>query len=122
MGRTLNLIQSIDDDDAGITYDADGLSITTTGDFLDHRRLSIAITETTVTIASAITGGGNGPGVCKIKNNGVNYVQIGFATTAYFLRIGAGEEMTLLLEPDVTQLFMKANTAAVEIEINIFER
>ena len=49
-----------------------------------------------------------------------NYVQWGFATTAYGGRMEAGESALFRLEPGTT-LYLKANTAACLVEINALE-
>ena len=49
-----------------------------------------------------------------------NYVQIGFATTDYGMRLEAGETACFRMEP-AADLFLKANTAACEVEIFIAE-
>jgi hypothetical protein len=98
-----------------------GRDSTQTGTALDHRRISIATSEVEVTLASDITGG-EGPGWLWAKNHGpTNYVQIGFATTEYSIRLKAGQAMLLPLDPGVTSLFLKANPAAVSVELLVYE-
>ena len=98
-----------------------GRDSTQTGTALDHRRISIATSEVEVTLASDITGG-EGPGWAWIKNHGAtNYVQIGFATTVYSIRLAVNESILLKLDPGVTSLFLKANTAAVDVELLVYE-
>jgi hypothetical protein len=98
-----------------------GTENTVTGTAIDHRRVSIGTSEVEVTLAAAITGGA-GPGWAWIKNHGAtNYVQIGFATTVYSIRLKAGQAMLLPLDPGVTSLFLKSNTAAVSVELLVYE-
>lgn len=91
----------------------------------DHRHClsqSIGTTEEEITLHSDITGG-NGPGWCKVENlDDTNYVQVGIATTSYFARLAAGDSMLLPLDAGVASLFLKANTAACIVDVDIWER
>jgi len=49
-----------------------------------------------------------------------NYVQWGFATTAYGGRLEAGETALFRLEPSTT-VYLKANTAACLVDIRAYE-
>jgi len=98
-----------------------GTENTVVGDAIDHRRLEIGTSEEEFTIAGDITGGA-GPGWVWAKNHGpTNYVQIGFATAVYSIRLKAGQAMLLPLDPGVTSLFLKSNTAAVSVELLVYE-
>lgn len=97
-------------------------TVTTTGESIDRRRMSIGTGEETITIASDITGG-NGPGWCWIKNeDSTNYVEVARTTTDYFAKLLAGDAMLIPLEPAMTQLFMKAHTGACNVTMDIRER
>jgi len=61
-------------------------------------------------------------GWCYLRNlDTTNYVQWGFATTDYGGRMEAGEPAgPFRLEPGIT-LYLKANTAACNVRIAVFE-
>jgi hypothetical protein len=60
-------------------------------------------------------------GWCYIRNSDVaNYVQIGFATGVYGMRLEAGETANFRCEPGLT-LYLKSNTAATLVEILVLE-
>ena len=60
-------------------------------------------------------------GWCYIRNlDATNYVQIGFATTVYGIRLEAGEPALFRCEPGLT-LFLKANTSACNVRIAVLE-
>lgn len=96
-------------------------TVTTTGNHVQVTRQTIGTTEETIAIASDITGG-QGPGYVFMANaDATNYVQIGISTGAYFAKLKAGESATLRIDPAVTTLYCKANTAAVDLEVWIWE-
>lgn len=96
-------------------------AVTTTGNHVQVLRQTIGTTEETVAIASDITGG-QGPGYMFLYNaDATNYVQVGISTGAYFGKLKAGESAVLRIDPAVTTLYCKANTAAVDLEVWIWE-
>ena len=124
MPRNLQLTAGIRDADIDVERRVDQLQRTTTGDAVDHRQVNIGTTEATITIAANVTGG-NGPGYALFFNrDGTNYVEIALTDTTAnnFMRVEAGGIALLPLEPSVTTLKAKANTAAIELEFWIYER
>jgi len=94
------------------------LNITTTGDNVDYRRVSIGTGEVTHTIDSGI---GNA-GYCYIKNrDATNFVEAGFATATYSLKLLAGQSALFPLTPAQSALYLKADTAACDTDILIRE-
>jgi hypothetical protein len=60
-------------------------------------------------------------GWCYMRNlDTTNYVQWGPATASYVGRLEAGETASFRMEPSTT-LYLKANTAACEVEIWVAE-
>jgi len=60
-------------------------------------------------------------GWCYIRNlDATNYVQVGFSTTVYGIRLEAGEMALFRCEPSLT-LYLKANTAACDVRVVVFE-
>jgi hypothetical protein len=60
-------------------------------------------------------------GWCYMRNlDTTNYVQIGFSTAVYGIRLEAGETAQFRCEPSLT-MYLKANTAACEVEIFVAE-
>jgi hypothetical protein len=85
-------------------------------------RQTVGTSEEEIAIAADITGGSD-PGFCLLYNaDATNYLQVGVATTAYVLRLKAGQCAVLPLDSAVTSLFCKANTGACDLEVWIWEQ
>jgi len=113
---TLNVTASIGDENALSVRKT--LSVTTTGDALDYRRIDVTTGEVTHTIDTAI---GNA-GMCLIINlDSTNFVDVGFATTVYPIRLLAEQATLLPLTPATSALYLKADTATCEVDIYIRE-
>ena len=118
MAQTLTCAAFISNATRGTFAGSRGFSVTTTGDGAAYEAISIGTSEVEWTLA---TGIGNA-GVMVIKNtDATNYVQVGFATTVYALRIKPGHAALLPLEPATASIFLKANTAACVVEILVSE-
>lgn len=97
-------------------------STTTTGAHVQVLRQTIGTSEEEIAIAADITGGSD-PGYCLIYNaDATNYVQVGVSTGAYFARLKAGQSAVVPLDSAVTSLFLKANAAACDVEVWIWEQ
>jgi hypothetical protein len=60
-------------------------------------------------------------GWCYLRNlDAANFVQVGFATGVYGIRLEAGEPASFRCEPGLT-LYLKANTAACNVRVVVFE-
>jgi len=95
-----------------------GLTVTTTGNSQWSQRGSVATTEEEWTISTEIVDAGQ----CVITNfDATNYVDVGFATGVYPLRIKAGGTDKLSLTPATASLFLKANTAACVVQVKVYE-
>lgn len=96
-------------------------AITTTGNGIDHRKITVGTLEATHSIDAELTGGA-GAGAVFIRNaDSTNFVKLGFATGVYYLRIPAGSAWVFYLDPAVDTLYLLADTAACEVEISIRE-
>lgn len=95
------------------------LSLTQTGTLVYDNTLSIGTAEET---AGPAFGDIGTEGLCIIYNlDTTNYVQVGFATTVYGMRLrGASSPAMFFLEPNAT-LYLKANTAACNVRIIVYE-
>lgn len=110
---TLRISLSIEDT-ATFKRSVPTISVTTAAPEFDYRIISIATSEATYSIPSDITA----PGYLFLRNmDATNYVQVGFATTVYHIRLLAGQVALLPIEPGETDLFLKSNTAACDVEI-----
>ena len=119
---TLKLTTRVRNDTYAYERGVNGTTITTTGNHVQVLRSTIGTAEETINIAGDITGG-QGPGFCFIYNaDATNYVQVGIATGAYFMRLKAGEAATLPLDSAISTLYAKADTAACDLELWIWER
>lgn len=117
---TLRISTKLRNDTDSIERQINGTSITTTGGRFDWVRRIIGTAEETFAISGDLS---NGIGFAHFYNaDATNYVQVGIATTSYFMRLKAGEHAVLPLDNAVTTLYLKANTASVELEMYITER
>lgn len=117
---TLNIDAQLTDTLNGI-FKSLNLELASLGDAVQLIVEEIGITEEIKTFSTEITGG-NGPGWCLIINNGpTNFLEAGFATTVYPLRLNAGEFALFRLNTGETDLALKASTAAVSVLIAIWE-
>lgn len=81
---------------------------------------NVGTSEETITLdANDITT----PGLLMLYNaDATNYVQIGFATGVYPLRLAADQFAVMWLDGSVTTLYVKANTAAVDLDWQVLEQ
>jgi hypothetical protein len=106
----------VDVDDAVVVDNQ--LNVTTSGEGVDSRRINITTGEVTHTIDSGI---GNA-GYCYVKNRDAsNFVELGFATTVYNIKLLAGQSALFPLTPAQSALYLKADTAACDCDIIIRE-
>jgi hypothetical protein len=117
MSETVNIQTSISGIESGTTVSASA-TIAAAGSGADLRTLEIGTSEVEVTFGAQI---GNA-GVCVLKNlASANYVEVGFATGAYPLKILAGQFAVIPLAPATDSLFLKANTAAAMVQLYVHE-
>lgn len=109
---------AITDSTIALTRRTDNLSVTTAAGNVDNRIVSVATSETTFTIDANI---GNAGYVYAKNLDGTNYVDLGFATTVYPLRLKAGQVALFPITPAQSALYMLANTAACRVEIMVHE-
>lgn len=95
------------------------LALTQTGSLVYDSVHSIGTSEET---AGPTFGDIGTEGWCCIYNlDTANYVQVGFATGAYGMRLyGSGAPADFFLEPGAT-LYLKADTAACNVRIIVYE-
>lgn len=95
------------------------LSLTQTGALVYDNTVSVGTSEET---SGPSFGDVGTEGLCIIYNlDTTNYVQVGFATGVYGMRLrGASAPAIFFLEPNAT-LYLKANTAACNVRIIVYE-
>lgn len=95
------------------------LSLTMAGSLVYDVVSAIGTTEETLGPAFGDIGT---EGLCVIYNlDATNYVQVGFATGVYGMRLrGASAPAVFFLEPNAT-LYLKANTAACNVRVIVYE-
>lgn len=95
------------------------LSLTQTGKLVYDNGHTIGTTEEQV---GPNFGDIGTEGLCIIQNlDSTNYVQVGYSTGVYGQRLRAGGmESAFFLEPGAS-LFLKANTAACDVRIIVYE-
>lgn len=117
---TLKISTRLRNDTDGIERATNGVSVTTTGARFQWQRMIVGTTEETITVSADLS---NGTGFAHFYNaDGTNYIQVGIGAGAYFMRLKAGESAILPLDNAVTTIYVKANTAAAELEYYITER
>lgn len=94
------------------------LAVSTSGDAEDSGRISVGTSETTLTFKTDI---GNAGYMLLINRDETNYVQVGFAATTYYLRLLAGQTALIPIEPALTDLYLKANSAACKVQYKLYE-
>jgi len=101
-------------------FKPDKIQITQTTGAIFEVSPSIATSETTITITGLTT-----PKICILQNlNATNYCEYGFTTGDTKLRLfptGTGIPNVLTLNTGTTQIFLKANTAAVRVLIKVLD-
>ena len=95
------------------------LSLTMAGSLVYDVTTSVGTAEET---AGPSFGDIGTEGFCVIYNlDPTNYVQVGFATTVYGMRLrGASAPAMFFLEPNAT-IYLKANTAACNVRVIVYE-
>ena len=117
---TLRISTRLRNETDGIERSIQGTSVTTTGARFQWERRIVGTVEESLTISGDLS---NGTGFAHFYNaDSTNYVQVGIGAGAYFMRLKAGEHALLPLDNAVTTLYLKANTANVELEVFITER
>jgi hypothetical protein len=96
------------------------ISLTMTGSLVYDVVTSVGTTEES---AGPTFGDIGTEGLCVIYNlDTTNYVQVGFSTTVYGMRLyGAGAPAMFMIEPGAT-VYLKANTAACNVRIVVYEK
>ena len=96
------------------------LSLTQTGTLVYDNTVSVGTSEET---AGPSFGDIGTEGLCIVYNlDTTNYVQVGFATGVYGIRLyGGWAPATFTLEPNAT-LYLKANTAACNVRVIVYEK
>ena len=93
-------------------------TITTAGDAIDYRVLGIGTSEEEITLSTEI---GNA-GYFFVRNmDDENFVDLGFATTVYPIRLLAGHFALIPLTPATASVFAKADTAECSVEFYFHE-
>lgn len=114
---TLNISASINDTTNGVNQSANK-TVTTTGEGIDQRVLSVGTTEEEVTIATGI----GDCGYAMVKNlDATNFVEVGFATGVYPIKLLATQFALLPLAAATASLFLKADTAACNVLVYFHE-
>lgn len=115
----LTITAAITDQTINHTRRTDNLAVTTAAGNIDHRIVSVSHSgETTHTFSTDI---GNA-GYLYLRNlDATNYVDIGFATGVYPIRLKATQVAILPITPATSALYLLANTAACRLEIYAHE-
>ena len=117
MAQTITIATNLANATSGARFSA-GVSRITAGDGVDHRFMTIGTDEEEVEISADVAN----KGWCWIKNcAAANYLQIGFATGDYKIRIPGGCSMLVCLEPGVSSLFMKSYDTTTDISFVVLE-
>lgn len=116
---TLSITAAITDSTISLTRRTDNLAVTTAAGNVDNRIVSVSSGgETTFTLDTNI---GNAGYVYAKNLDATNYVDLGFATTVYPLRLKAGQVGIFPITPATSALYLLANTAACRVEIMVHE-
>jgi len=117
MSATLNIMATVNDTTGGVSISANK-TLQTVGTALDLRILEIGTVEEEIAISSEITS----CGLCVIQNmDGENFVDVGFETGVYPIRIPAGLFAIVPLTPATSSLFLQADTGACDVKLYVHE-
>jgi hypothetical protein len=114
MANELTVTANINYSKSGDVYSRNSgqIAVTISGTARAGQTQAIPTSDTTLTIPAA-------PGYVYIKNlDATNYVQVGPDATNWFLRVKAGQIALFPIEG--TAMHMKANTATVNVEWQVF--
>ena len=116
-------VSLVDRDKGNREYGGSPTSKSTTGNANSGTLFEVGTSEESFAFHADVTGG-EGPGYCYVKNHDdTNFVEIGTATGVYWARLDAGDEMLVPLNASgADTLYLKADTAACEVEIYCQER
>lgn len=94
------------------------VSVTTTGENVDHRIVPVTTSEYEFTIDAGI----GSPGYCFVRNcDSTNFVNLGFATETYSMKLLAGDVAVFPLVATQDVLYLIADTATCNVEIFVHE-
>ncbi len=117
---TLRITTKLRNDTSQVERAQNGVEVTTAGGRFQWERRIVGTSEESLSISSDLS---NGTGYAHFVNcDSTNYVQVGISAGSYFMRLKAGEPAILPLDNGVTTLYLKANTASVELEVLVTER
>lgn len=117
MSAILNLNASINDITSGVVLSSNK-TVTAAGTSLDLRILEIGTSEEEVTISSEI----GDAGIAFVQNlDPTNFVEVGFETGVYPVKLLAGQFALIPLAPETSSLFLKANTSACDVKLYVHE-
>ncbi len=118
MAQALNIKAEVNNTTDGSSAGRNNYSINTTGDNAWENKGSVGTTEEEWTISTEV---GNA-GMCVIRNfSSSNFVDVGFATGVYPIRIKALGSNVISLTPATSSLFLKADTAACTVQVRVWE-
>ena len=109
---------SIDDRTIDLKRDSGSVAITTAAGNVDSRILSVGTSEEEHTFSADI---GNAGYVYIDNQDTTNFVDVGFATGVYPIRVKAGHPQLFSITPAQGSLFLKADTAACRVEVTVRE-
>ena len=118
MAQTLTIRAEVNNQTDGSSAGSSTYPVTTTGDNAWENKAPVATTEEQWTISSGVVNAG----ACIIRNfSTANFVDVGFATGVYPIRIKAGNTDKISLTPATSSLFLKADTASCTVQVRVWE-
>ena len=121
MATSLRVSGTIQDTTNSSTVGTSSQTVTTAQDYEYKEVKNIGTTEESIALPADLTGAGTGHAYIK-NRDATNYVQIGTATTVYWCRLLAGQFAIVPLDNAITTIYMKANTAACNVEVYVRSR
>ena len=114
---SLSISATINDTTTALAKSA-SITVTTTGNNLDLRRASVTTSEYTYTFTTDI----GDAGYCWVRNtDATNFVQLGFATGDYKMKLLPGQVALFPLLAAQAALYLLADTATCEVELYVHE-
>tara|TARA_R100000152_G_C6750327_1_gene173956 strand:+ start:280 stop:636 length:357 start_codon:yes stop_codon:yes gene_type:complete len=91
----------------------------TTGEHEDSGVIEVGTSETTLTLKTDIGDAGY---AIVVNRDSTNYVELGFSTGSYVVKLLAGQVALMPLQSTISAIYLRANTAACDVQYKIFEQ
>ena len=118
MATNLELTAVLKDTDTGRSLSVSRLAVAATGDNYGSGKATVGTSEVEITLPTDI---GSAGAAMLVNRHATNYIDVGFATGVYYLRLLPGQPALIPLEPTVSSIFVISDAAASILEYDFKE-